>query len=116
MKRLVFGGLSVLLLTAAIAPAVKAQTTAVNPTTLNSTSTRQLKPFNLVNLAHRGYFKQQGIPSYLTLASAYRTGRIDAFDLVQAAVKANRLSPETLTDQGYLNSVEVQLRGLQSNH
>ena len=115
MKRLMLSSLSVLLLCVATVPAVKAETAALNPTTLRSSSTTQLTPFNLVHLAHRGYFQEQGIPSYLTLATAYHSGRISAEVLVQAAVKANRLAPESLTDQGYLRSVEAHLRGLENS-
>jgi hypothetical protein len=115
MKGLMLGGLSVLLLSTA-APAVRSQTTALNPTTLNSTARTQLEPFNLVFLAHRGYFQEQGIPSYSTFTAAYHLGKITAEDIVQAAVKANRLSSEFLTDQGYLRSVEAQLRGLEDIH
>ncbi len=113
MKRLVVSSLSVLLLTAT-ASAVRAQTAALNPTTLRSTSTTQIAPFNLVSFAHRGYFKEQGIPSYGALTVAYRSGRITAEDIVQAAIKANRLRPEALNDRGYLRTVEIQLSGLES--
>ena len=119
MTRLMLSSLSVFLLSAAAtAPMVRAETAALNPTTFNSTSTptTQPTPFNLVTLAHRGYFNQQGIPSYLALTSAYHSGRIQAFDIVQAAVKANRLSADFLTNQGYLTAVEAQLRGLENIH
>lgn len=114
MKRRMLSSLSVLLLSVATVPAVKAETAALNPTTLRSTSTTQLTPFNLVYLAHRGYFQEQGIPSYLTFTTAYHSGQINAETLVQAAVKANRLNRESVTDQEYLNSVEAQLRGLEN--
>jgi hypothetical protein len=51
MKRLMLSSLSVLLLCVATVPAVKAETAALNPTTLRSSSTTQLTPFNLVHLA-----------------------------------------------------------------
>ncbi len=112
MKRLVLGGLSLLLLTAATAPSVSAQTTALNPITLNSNSANKLTPFNLVTLAHRGYFKEQGISSYTSFTSAYNLGQITARDLVQAAVNAKRLAPESLTDREYLRAVDAQMNGV----
>jgi hypothetical protein len=114
MKSLIVGSLSVLLVSAATAPAVRAQTAAVNPTTLRTIVTTQLTPFNLVTLAHRGYFTEQGIPSYGSFTAAYHLGKITNFDLVRAAVKANRLDPESLNDKGYLSAVEAQLRGLEN--
>src|SRR5919199_556303 len=109
MKHLMLSSLLVLLI-AATGPTLRAQTTALNPTTLNSASTAQLTPFNLVNLARRGYFQQQGIPSYLAFTSAYNLGRI------HAAVKANRLSTDFLTDQKYLTAVEAQLQEQENIH
>jgi hypothetical protein len=41
---------------------------------------------------------------------------ITAFDIVQAAVKANQLSAVHLTDQMYLKAVEVQLETLENIH
>lgn len=116
MKRLMLSSLSILLISAVTAPTVRAETTALNPTRLNSTSTAQLTPFNLATLAHRGYFQQQGIPSHLAFSAAYHLGQIRAVDIVQAAVKANRLSTDFLTDQEYLTAVEAQLRQLENIH
>ena len=73
----------------------------------------QTTPFNLVNLAYRGYFKN--IPSYTQLAQAYLFGHVDAANLVRAGVEQGRVSPETLNDEGYLNAVEARLRVLGSN-
>jgi hypothetical protein len=50
------------------------------------------------------------------LTTAYHSKRIQAFDLVQAAVRANRLSDNFLTDKGYLTAVEAQLRELENIH
>lgn len=116
MRRLMLSGLSVLLISAVAAPTLRAETAALNPTILNSTSTSATPPtpFNLVSLAHRGYFQRQGIPSYLGLTSAYHAGQIEAVDIVQAAVKANRLSADFLANEGYLAAVEAQLRELEN--
>jgi hypothetical protein len=114
MKRLVFGSLSVLLLATATAPAVSAQQIALNPAIVNTTSTNKLTPFNLVTLAHRGYFKQQGIPSYGSFTAAYQMGKIHATDLVRAAIEANRLDADSLSDRTYLATVESQLSALEN--
>jgi hypothetical protein len=72
----------------------------------------QLSPFNLAFLAYQGYLEDQGIPSDGDLRNAITSGTITAQDIMQAAVKANRLSEQTLGDQGYRNNLEVQLKGL----
>lgn len=112
MKRLIFGGLSVLLLSAATTPAVRAeQQTAINATTLRSiNSNSQLTAFNLFYLARDGYLKEQGIPGYQPLKVAYAQGLVNAKSIVTAAVKANRLDPKYLNDQSYISAVDVQLR------
>jgi tellurite resistance protein TehA-like permease len=109
MKRLILGSLSVLLL-ATTASVVKAETTVPNPTADSPTVRTHLTPFGLVSLASQGYLKQQGIPSSANLTRAYHLRQITAKDLVQAAVKANRLSPETLNDESYINAVAAELK------
>ena len=56
-----------------------------------ATTTYQITPSNLVYLDHRGYFQHQDIPKYSSLRNAYILGRITTFDIVQAAVQANRI-------------------------
>ncbi|MFB2982945.1 hypothetical protein [Microseira sp. BLCC-F43] len=111
MKRLILASLSVLLLSAATAPTVKAEPMAVNSNMMGRTSAsiRLLEPFYLVGLAYQGYFREQGIPSYGAFLAAYHTGRINARDLVQSAIKDNRLPASALQDEDYLNAVEMQL-------
>ena len=89
--------------------AVSAQPVAVNPTTLSSSSSWNITPFQLVSLAIQGYFKDQGIPSYGSLTVAYGTGKVSAESLVKSAVASNKLSPSILKDQKYLNAVNAQL-------
>lgn len=115
MKRLILAGLSVLLVSAGATPAVKAETTALNPAVAGNTSLHQTRPFNLVYLAYQGYFRDQGIPSYSALIAAYRSGKISALDLVEAAVKTNRVPSSVLQDRGYISAVETQLDFLESN-
>jgi hypothetical protein len=118
MKRLIFGGLSFLLMSAATAPAIKAQPpVAVDPAEARVVPSyiQQTTPVNLVSLAYRGYFKNQGIPSYGVLIAAHQSGKITAQELVQVAVEANRVSAEALSDSGYLSAVEQRLRDLQDD-
>ena len=111
MKRFILAGLSVVLLSAATAPTVKAETMAVNSNMRDriASSSYMLQPFNLVGLAYQGYFQEQGIPSYGAFLAAYHGGSINARDLVQSAIKNNRLPASALQDEDYLNAVENQL-------
>lgn len=112
MKILILGGFSFLLISATTTPMLRAEIALINPTT-NSTATRsQLSPFNLVHFAYRGYFRDQGIPGYNAFLSAYDTGKISSKDIVQSAIKKERLSSEVLNDRGYLRAVEAQVESL----
>ncbi|MFB2769146.1 hypothetical protein ACE1AT_07595 [Pelatocladus sp. BLCC-F211] len=114
MQRSISVVLTTLLLSATISPAVaQAQTapTSLNPYAANQSRANQLKPFNLAYLAYQGYLKDQGIPSSGTLIDAIASGTITAQDIIQAAVKANRLPEQTLNDQGYRFNLEEQLQG-----
>lgn len=113
MKRILVAGLSVLMLSALVAPAAKAETQIEQKVTIaqeavTRNTTTKLSPNNLVSLAYRGAFRDQGIPGYARLQS----GRVTAESLVKAAIEAGRLSPEVLEDQRYLNIVETFLMGL----
>ena len=112
MKRIITASLSVLLVSAIAAVPVKAQTNAFNPAVAESTSRSQLTPFNLVSLAHRGFLKEEGIPSYTRLIGAYRQKEITAETLILAAINDNRLDPEMLNDPGYIKAVEAQLNAI----
>lgn len=111
MKNLILGSLSVLLLFAATAPTLRAET-AVNPRENSTATISELNPFNLVHLAYRGYFRDQNIPGYSAFLSAYDTGKVSSKDIVQSAVKKNKLSSQVLDDRGYLRSVEAHLERL----
>lgn len=112
MKNLILGSLSVLLLFAATAPTLRAETAAVNPRANSTATISELNPFNLVHLAYRGYFRDQNIPGYSAFLSAYDTGKVSSKDIVQSAVKKNKLSSQVLDDRGYLRSVEAHLERL----
>ncbi|MEH1853499.1 MAG: hypothetical protein V7L11_17935 [Nostoc sp.] len=113
MRRSISLLLTTLLLSATILPAAaQAQTapTSLNPYAANQPSGNQLKPFNLVYLAYQGYLKDQNIPSSRALMSAIASGTITAQDIIQAAVKANRLPEQALSDRGYRHNLENQLQ------
>ncbi len=86
--------------------------TDVNTNTLgkNPRETKYLQPFNIAFLAYQGYLKEQGIPSGGTLLFKYQTGYLTAKDVVQAAIRANKLPAEVLDDRGYVNAVELQMK------
>lgn len=98
MKRSIFAGISMFAI---------AFTSAAS-----ANATQQITPFNLVNLARNGYFQAQGIPSHGALGIAIASERIQAEDVVSAAVAQKRLSPETLNDEGYLRIVDMKLNDL----
>lgn len=118
MKNLIIGGLSLMLVSGVAAPAVLAESLQSSPDMRSntSTSTYQIAPFDLVYMAYQGYFKNQGIPSAQALIYGYRTGDIDARDLVSSAVRANRLPSQMLADDDYLNAVDNQLNNLNENN
>jgi hypothetical protein len=105
-----------ILLSVAVFPAVAQAQDAVptaSPTVaLGSPTAIALRPFNLAYLAYQGYLKDQGIPSNGELINAVNSGNITAQDLIQAAVKANRLSEQTLSDRSYRHHLQVQLQAL----
>ncbi|MGV0108076.1 Alpha/beta hydrolase [Nostoc sp. DSM 114160] len=87
---------------------------AVNPDALgsNSTNASYIQPFNLVNLAYQGAFKQQGVPSGGALISQGQRGNITAKDLVKAAIDAKKLPAQVLSDRTYISAVSSQLQTL----
>ncbi len=114
MRRSISTLLTTLLLSAAILPAAaQSQTTptSLNPYAANQPSANQLMPFNLAYLAYQGFLKDQGIPDSGVLIDAIASGTITAQDIIQAAVKANRLPEQTLSDRGYRHNLEEQLQG-----
>ncbi|MEH2269347.1 MAG: hypothetical protein V7K68_13080 [Nostoc sp.] len=88
--------------------------TDANSNTLrkNSTDAKYLQPFNIAFLAYQGYLKEQGIPSGGTLLFRYQSGNLTAKDVVQAAVRANKVPAQVLNDPSYVNAVELQMTSL----
>lgn len=101
LKQFVLTGLSVVLLSTAMAPAALAKTANYGVT-----------PFGLITLARNGMFREQGVPGFGRLSSDHQAGRIKAEDLIRAAIADGRLDPASLEDSGYVRSVERQLRDL----
>jgi hypothetical protein len=136
MRSLVFGTLSLLMMSAAISPVLRAQETNPSNSTdrgntsiptlrqqegmpNNSTQTgntsnsaRRTTPFDLAYKAYHGDFSEQGIPGYDAFLTDYRAGEFSAKDVVRSAVKANQLDPQLLSDQEYIDAVEAQLQDL----
>ncbi len=116
MKRFINVGLAALLVVATAATAQAETMPRVQSMLIASTemATAQLSAADLVTLARRGYFKDQGIPSYGAFDGDFAAGKITPEILVQGAIATHRLSPSALTDRGYLNAVEAQLIGVRS--
>ena len=114
MKRLIIGSLSLIFLSSLAVPVAQAQSQAINSETFRTivNPVAQLTPFELVSMADQGYFQEQGIPGYLALVSAHQMGKLRAEQLVEAAIRAKKLSPQILSERGYLSAVEAQLQRL----
>ncbi|MEC4807331.1 MAG: hypothetical protein SAJ12_21090 [Jaaginema sp. PMC 1079.18] len=68
--------------------------------------------FTLVSLAYRGRYENYGIPGYLNFISSYRSGEVDAEDIVAAGVKTGEIEPMALQDEGFISAVETQVESL----
>lgn len=95
LKRLNLTILSLLCVSLIAAP----QSRAESPDT-------EISAVDLVQLARNGYLQEQGIPQFNQLSSDYNSGEVCAEDVVEAAIADDRLSPEVLTDTGYLATVD----------
>ena len=89
----------------------KSTNTAVNadPLGSNSTNISYIKPFNLVNFAYQGGFKQQGVPSAGSFIFEVRRRNITPESLVKAAINARRLPTQVLNDRYYPSAVSSHL-------
>ncbi|MBD2157686.1 hypothetical protein [Leptolyngbya sp. FACHB-16] len=123
MRRFALTCSFVVLSAALLALPAKAQQTSpssnlsqgVNDTELSTRPTaRELSPFNLVSLAYRGHFSEQGIPGYGNFVLGLHTGRIRADDVIQAAVDAGQLSPDVQDSRSYRTAVRQHLLSLRN--
>ncbi|KAM3099679.1 hypothetical protein ACKFKG_02835 [Phormidesmis sp. 146-35] len=126
MKRVLLATLSILALSSFVAPAKVAAEApieqkpavasqfpkGVNVSSTNRPTSLQFSPNALVNSAYRGSYINQGIPSYAQLHHAYVSGQVTAKDLVRVAIAQGQLSPETLSDTGYIRTVDAKLGSL----
>ena len=124
MKRLILSGLSLLLVSSAIVPAVQAQSTSTIAPVVQAQATpaappdnaemlgMAVTPVNLVFLAYQGFFESEGVPKFNSLISGYQSGKVTAQQLIQVAINMKRLSPSALSDRRYLSSVTHQLNAL----
>ena len=112
MKTSILISLSALTLSLVVAPVLAQERGAIMVPTRNII---EITPFNLVTSSYQGHFVNQGIPSNAAFITEVKRGKIKAEDLVETAIARGRLSPETLNDRAYLNSVEAHLDGLEEN-
>ncbi|MBU7586254.1 MAG: hypothetical protein KAF91_25880 [Nostoc sp. TH1S01] len=75
----------------------------------NTPSVHIIQPFNLVYLAYQGNLQPQGIPGGGSLMFQHHRGRINAKDVVKAAVDAKKLPNQMLQDSSYISQVNKYL-------
>lgn len=73
-----------------------------------------VEPNVLANMAFRGAFQDQGIPSYTTLGTELQTGKVSGEDVVKAAVEACYISDEYGMNENtnFAKDVEAQLEAI----
>ncbi|VEP17815.1 conserved hypothetical protein [Hyella patelloides LEGE 07179] len=113
MKNSIISTLSALIVSSLVTPVLANEVITINRA--NAIKIERITPFNLVHGSYQGRFTNQGIPSNLSLLSKIHSHRIQAEDLVQAAIASGRLAKDTLNDAQYLNSVEWLLNQLDRN-
>ena len=116
MKRLIISALSALTLTTLVAPAIASESIAfeqnLNRNVIANRDIIEITPFNLVLGGFQGRFINQGIPDGALFITKVKNKRIEAEDLVKAAIASNRLSEATLQDKSYLSHVDNLLEEL----
>lgn len=115
MKNVIFGSLSALVILSFASPALSSEEVAAVDLNGSRNATSYLPPVTLVQLAYQGQFTNSGIPSNGGFKNAIITGRVNAETLVKSAIASGRLSPSVLDDEGYLNTIEIQLTTLVNN-
>jgi hypothetical protein len=117
MKKLFLSCLPALLISTTVVLQAKSQVKNLSLATItNNRVAENISPYNLTYLAYQGYFKVQGITSAGALIEDINSGKINEIKLIQAAINAHQLTPETLNDDSYVQSVKTQLFFLSSIH
>ena len=101
------------LLTLGLATSVVAQDLAVG--SYRRTVINEITPFDLVSNTYQGYLEDQGIPSASSFVHAVRTNKVEAEDLVRAAIAKGRLSEDTINDEAYISYVDLLMDNLDKN-
>ncbi|MGK7880365.1 MAG: hypothetical protein AB4060_09740 [Crocosphaera sp.] len=114
MKGFIITGLSSLVLGSFLTPVNATEIVAVN-SNIEENRMSYVSPVNLVNHARGGTFSEQGIPGYIRLSLAVKSGQIDAETLVKTAIEAGRLSSEILNNNLYLSAVDFELSQLDND-
>lgn len=114
MKRFTIAIISTLFIAASPKAIASLSTNLITQDGTKLTYLAETSPANLVNLAHRGYFSDRGIPSSQAFVSAYSLGNINAEKLVQIGVETGRVSPDRLQDRQYISAVESMLNTLKT--
>jgi hypothetical protein len=75
-----------------------------------------VEPTTLANMAFRGAFQEQGIPSSAQLGNELGTGKVTGQDIVQAAIDSCYLSNDygMGTNPNFARDVESQLEAIYS--
>jgi hypothetical protein len=113
MSRIITNLLTILLISPLILPTtIEAQPTNASPINASNQNRDRISPFDLTYLAYQGNLKDRGIPSYGALIDAIAFGRVTAQKVMQAAVRANLLPEQTLSDSSYRSALQTQLYNL----
>lgn len=75
-----------------------------------------VEPSTLANMAFRGAFKEEGIPSSTQLGTEFSTGKVKGEDIVKAAIDSCYLSDHygMGNNPNFAGDVEDQLRAIYS--
>ena len=99
MNRILAGIIGPLAAAIVIAPAAIAD----NHSPSDSSASSPYTPFGLVRAAYNGDLPD--VPSFGDFEALASTMRIDAEDLIRAAISQGRLTPEYLENRRYVNAV-----------
>ncbi len=86
----------------------------VEPNCNGMTPRPYVEPITLANMAFRGAFQEQGIPSSAQLGNEFRSGGVTGQDIVQAAIDSCYLNNDygMETNPNFARDVESQLEAI----